>query len=525
MDKIATKRALIIFFIIAFGVGLRLYNLRAPLLDNDSWRQTDTAAIALNFYRNGMNIFYPQVDWGGNTPGYCETEFQLVPYLVALMYKLLGVHDYFGRLISVLFSLGSMIFLYLLLRRYLDTAAAIVALFFFAFAPLSIYFSRVFMPDPAMLFFSISSLYYFTLWFEENKLRHAILSAVFLSLGLLVKVSMLFMGFPFLCLCLIKRGRSALWDWRLWLFASASLVPVILWYWHAQRIAAESGLSFGVTNMAFHTGFASSLLSTEFAYRMAGRFVSRILTPTGCVFAVVGLIIKPKAREELVLYAWLGGFILFTLVASRTSLGHDYYQLPFVPVAAGFVGKGFIYFKRSLENLAIDNAPFWWGPLRSSVVYLSLLTVPLFSIASLFPYQFRHEGFISFSVKAIGYYHIDRNQGYAAQRIKELTGDDELLLIVIPEKGKYPFPPTIFYFSQRKGWYEFSPYVTPDYLEEMKGKGARYLVTQVFDELPPETQTYLLTRCRPVDMGISDPPLRMFDLHWGSDEIKARLAP
>ena len=59
----------IIIGLMLFGLICRLYNLTAPLLDYHSWRQTDTAAIARNFYYNGFNILYPQIDWGGTGPG------------------------------------------------------------------------------------------------------------------------------------------------------------------------------------------------------------------------------------------------------------------------------------------------------------------------------------------------------------------------------------------------------------------------------------------------------------------------
>ena len=30
------------------------------------WRQADTQTIASNFMQPGSNIFYPQINWGGN---------------------------------------------------------------------------------------------------------------------------------------------------------------------------------------------------------------------------------------------------------------------------------------------------------------------------------------------------------------------------------------------------------------------------------------------------------------------------
>ena len=42
-----------------------------------SWRQADTAAMARNYYENGHNFFYPQIDWGGNSAGFVETDKHL----------------------------------------------------------------------------------------------------------------------------------------------------------------------------------------------------------------------------------------------------------------------------------------------------------------------------------------------------------------------------------------------------------------------------------------------------------------
>ena len=81
--------------IIMSGFVARLINVTDPILEVAGWRQCSTASIARNFYYNGMNIFYPQVLEGGTTNGIVgETEFQLYPFVVALLYKIFGVHEY-----------------------------------------------------------------------------------------------------------------------------------------------------------------------------------------------------------------------------------------------------------------------------------------------------------------------------------------------------------------------------------------------------------------------------------------------
>ncbi|HXP93375.1 MAG TPA: hypothetical protein VN905_07875, partial [Candidatus Binatia bacterium] len=98
--------------ILVLGLALRLYGLHSPVLDHPGWRQGDTAAIARNFATLNLNILYPQVDYDGPRDNYVELELQIVPYLAAIGYKIFGIHEVFGRLISIAFSLGTVAVLY-----------------------------------------------------------------------------------------------------------------------------------------------------------------------------------------------------------------------------------------------------------------------------------------------------------------------------------------------------------------------------------------------------------------------------
>lgn len=147
--------------IIISGFLLRLINIGQPLFDVTKWRQTETAAIARNFYYNEMNIFYPQILWGGTTEGYVgETEFQLYTFVVALLYKIFSVHEYLGRLVSIFAFCGGAFFLYKLVRKYIGAQGAIIALLFYTFNPHIFFYSRAFMPESTMLFFSIALIYF-----------------------------------------------------------------------------------------------------------------------------------------------------------------------------------------------------------------------------------------------------------------------------------------------------------------------------------------------------------------------------
>src|SRR6184192_2287108 len=137
----------LVVVICILAIAARLILINQPYVDHWSWRQSDVAAIARNFLQNRFHFAYPQIDWAGDAPGYVGTEFPLLPLAAALSYKFLGVHEWIGRLESVLFFTASLPFFYLLVRRIFDESAALWALFFYCVAPLCIVASRAFMPD------------------------------------------------------------------------------------------------------------------------------------------------------------------------------------------------------------------------------------------------------------------------------------------------------------------------------------------------------------------------------------------
>ncbi|MFC4942049.1 hypothetical protein [Pseudonocardia sp. GCM10023141] len=58
----------------------------------DIWRPADTATIAHNFYVGGMDLLLPQINWGGAGPGYVDAELQLLPWISAALYHVVGEH-------------------------------------------------------------------------------------------------------------------------------------------------------------------------------------------------------------------------------------------------------------------------------------------------------------------------------------------------------------------------------------------------------------------------------------------------
>ncbi|HYS94935.1 MAG TPA: hypothetical protein VEL08_00275, partial [Chthoniobacterales bacterium] len=95
----ATRLAILMSIL---AVAVRLIGVNQPYIDDWSWRQGDVAAIARNYFQGGFHFARPQIDWAGDQPGYVGTEFPVLPFLAAICYKIVGVHEWVGRVQAVI---------------------------------------------------------------------------------------------------------------------------------------------------------------------------------------------------------------------------------------------------------------------------------------------------------------------------------------------------------------------------------------------------------------------------------------
>ena len=139
---------------IGLGSLLRLVQIWMPVVGVHSWRQADTAAMARHFSQAGTPIWLPQIDWGGASAGFVESEFPLYPFLVSRLYNLLGVQEWLGRGLSVLCSALTIWLVMRLGRRWFNPEAGWWAGLAFAIAPLGVYYGRAFQAE-ALLVLSV----------------------------------------------------------------------------------------------------------------------------------------------------------------------------------------------------------------------------------------------------------------------------------------------------------------------------------------------------------------------------------
>jgi len=325
------------------GIGVRAIDVWRPVNGSVryAWRECDIAAIARNYYREDMNLFKPRIDWRGDGPGLTEMEFPIYPWLIAVSYKIFGLNEVTGRLISFIFSLLTMAIFFKLSRLLLPDLGAVSASVFFLFSPLAIRISDSLQPEGLMFLSYLLAVYSFVQWLETNRRSYYFLALLATALAVLSKATSAHIGFLFALLVLDKWGLFSLRRVSVWTFAVCSLLPAAVWYIYAHDLWLTYGNSLGVSNEYHWVGW-DVLTNLSFLRGLARAEIFHVWMPTGLVVAGFGLILRKSEKGVKYSIYWLCAIFVFYLITARTS-GDSwaiYYHIVSVPPAAILFGAG-----------------------------------------------------------------------------------------------------------------------------------------------------------------------------------------
>ncbi len=342
-----------LFYLLLIILGafyVRLYKIDSPIADWHSWRQVDTAAVTRSFIKDGFNPFYPKFDDISaisenplvNPNRYRFVEFPIYNIFVYPLYLAFGINEMYHRLVSALFSLGSIVFIYLITKKYANTFTALTASFVFAFLPFSVYFSRTTLPEPTFLFFSLGMVYFVDRWISLNSLKRGIMAFIFTMVAFLIKPWAIFFTLPLIYSYLQKYHKIWPVKTKYLVFVILALTPFLLWrLWIMQQpqgIPASSWL-INSDEIRFRPAFWWWIISE--------RIGREILGATGAVLFYIGIFIKPR---NYFFHTWLLSSLLFIVIFATGNVRHDYYQISIIPIASIFVALGFYYLLKGSKN-------------------------------------------------------------------------------------------------------------------------------------------------------------------------------
>ncbi len=440
----------------AVGLALRLKGVHNPLLDHPGWRQGDTAAIARNFAQLNFNIFYPQTEYNGPAPNYVELELQIVPFLAAIGYKLVGIHEIIGRDIAISFGVTTIGFVGCFARwLFKSTPAGIAALALYAIFPGSIYYSRTFQPDVAMTFFLVAGLYAWSRWVVDDDARDwrgALLAGALLAIAFLAKQVALLALIPAVSLAVARFPGRALWARPLVPATLVlSLVPLLLygpyvaahaeWHWASGILRLHVIPSLVAALTSVH-GFVAKALDFGRALRM---LATTMLGPFGMLLLVAGFAIRLRSKADALLWGWLAGGVLYAYVVVTVERV-DYYLYPLLPLGA-LVGGGLI--AQAYARFSTTD-----GARRATLAAFAALWLVML-------YVDRRE---------IAPYYVWSKNVYVRSLALDRTLAPGALIVI----GHYD--PSLMYYIRRKGWMEDPTLWTPFDEESAIRKGARYFI-------------------------------------------------
>lgn len=446
--------------VLLLALGLRLFRITNPVADWHAFRQADTASVSREYLKQNFEFLVPKyqdlsnIQSGlPNPQGYRMVEFPIINAMVAAITWLIPSHpiELVSRLVSVAFSLGSIVGLYQLVKHLSGQRLARVSTILMAILPYNVYYSRVALPEPAMLCCLLWSLWGFSKWLTSSQVASArqwfVFSLITLMLAILLKPFTVFMAPVYLALAW-HHDRTSIWR-RYWLvfFAALAIIPYLWW----RRWISQFPAGIPKFDWLFN---GNGIRWRPAWWRWLGyeRLTKLFLGWFGLLPILANLV---NWQSDWLVYGswWLGMFIYLSVIATG-NVQHDYYQVLLIPIVVISIARG--YLSVTLR---------WPGKVTKGLATIILGC-----------------GLIASWYQIKGYYQVNHweyiHAGAAVDRLTPSTA-----LVIAPAFGDTQF----LFQTNRRGWpIGFD-------IDQKIAAGATHYVTTSLDDEARELQQHYLT--------------------------------
>jgi Dolichyl-phosphate-mannose-protein mannosyltransferase len=316
------------------------YRLDAPPNGYHQWRESDTAAITLNYYQEDMTFLHPRVNQRGDSEGITGMEFPLYNYVAALIYHITGPSHAAHRALTILAGSVSLWMMFLIGREMFDPWVGAISSWALAWSPLFLFYSHKIMPDIWMLTYLLISCFAFLKWRNAGSISWLLLSSLALLLSATIKPLGLAVLFPFAYYTHRYRDRRS---FVISLFLALLVISAAFaWYQYGQSVnSTHHSAGFDLGNPLDR--ISENLLSATFFKKLFLQWpwelwIGWALAPLCLVGFYAARHIKDKG-----VWLWLLGTYLAFAVTPGHSSTHDYYTLSILPLICLFSGLGGTY--------------------------------------------------------------------------------------------------------------------------------------------------------------------------------------
>ena len=331
---------------IIFGIGIGLFvllhvrGITFPPNGYHQWRESDTAAIILNYYQEDFSFLHPRINQRVDGSGITGIELPVYQYTSALGYKAIGPYHAIPRLITLFGAIIGTIFFYLAIRSRFDKITALGAGWGLLFSPLFLFYSGKIMPDVWMLAFLAIAFWMFFRYLSTGSAITMIGFPLFLTVSACIKPLGLCFFLPALVEILRNhRRRGAI----VWLVLSGVCAVGLTWGWfaYARSVSAANG-GGGFFLGDYLPEFWKAIPIVMFLKHLFVQWPWELWLGYAVVpLFAIGLYSALKMKQAAFSLWWVVACLLVFIPIGAHTASHDYYSLPIVLPLAVLTGIGF----------------------------------------------------------------------------------------------------------------------------------------------------------------------------------------
>jgi len=358
-----------IFFLLLIVFSL-IYNYQNILFlapqSLHQWRQADCLSITLNYYQDHNPFLQPAIhNLGSDGSGKTISEFPLIYYTVAQLFKVFGYHEFIYRLLNLSIFFCGLFALFKIFENTLKESfyAIVLSLFLFT-SPMIVYYANNFLMNSTALSLAFIGLYFFYRFFKESKNKDLYLMTLFFSLAGLLKITSLLSFIAIFGVFVIELlNIKLLPDRKIFQYPKRQIFPLlavfliqIIWYSYANSYNAKynSGIFLiGILPIWKLNTFQIKEIISAIIDHIKWDYFRR---ETELIFLIMflSLFVFYKKSNKLLLFLTFTisiGFILFILLFFQALKDHDYYTLDMSILIPFIILAFFVFLKNNFRKV------------------------------------------------------------------------------------------------------------------------------------------------------------------------------
>ncbi|MCG8700195.1 MAG: glycosyltransferase family 39 protein, partial [Bacteroidales bacterium] len=204
------------------------------------WRQSDCLSITMNYFKDNRPFFKPAIHWVGEKDGQTVSEFPIIYFFNAQMWKIFGHREFIPRLTNILIVFMGLFLFFKLCRKILgDNIWPYLVTFLLFSSPIFVYYTNNYMADAPALGLALTACYLIYTGYTENNRKVYYLSFLFFLLCGLIKISSLIVFVSIMAVHLYvslfsKKHKGWFFNWKGLMPYFIVIIGLASWYSYAR---------------------------------------------------------------------------------------------------------------------------------------------------------------------------------------------------------------------------------------------------------------------------------------------------